>query len=80
MCIKDKKSHAYCNYYNFTLAQAIEKKKKVKTGFQENDLLYIMGCMVSLAHYLKQRQIFIGEYRADRVYISPEGYIKLYLL
>ena len=80
MCIKDKKSHVYCNYYNFTLSQAIEKKKKTKASFAENDLLYIMGCVVSLANYLRQKEIFIGQYRADRVYISPEGYIKMYLL
>lgn len=27
MCIKDTKVHTFCNYYNFTLKQAIEKKK-----------------------------------------------------
>lgn len=27
MCIKHKKVHTFCNYYNFTLAGAVEKKK-----------------------------------------------------
>ena len=27
MCIKDTKVHTYCNFYNFTLKQAIDKKK-----------------------------------------------------
>ena len=29
---------------------------------------------------LKENEVYVGEYRADRVYISPEGYIKMYLL
>jgi hypothetical protein len=27
VCIKHKKIHTFCNYYNFTLEAAIEKKK-----------------------------------------------------
>lgn len=27
LCIKDKKVHTFSNYYNFTLKQAIDKKK-----------------------------------------------------
>ena len=27
MCIKDTKVHTYSNYYNFTLEEAIKKKK-----------------------------------------------------
>lgn len=27
MCIKHKKIHTFCNYYNFTLEAAVEKKK-----------------------------------------------------
>ena len=71
MCIKDKKTHAYCNYYNFTLAQAIQKKKRTSSSFPENDLLYIMSCLVSFANYLKQNKMYLGEYRSKRIYISP---------
>ena len=49
MCIKDRKAHVYCNYYNFTLAQAILKKKKNNAAFPENDLVYIMSCLTSVA-------------------------------
>lgn len=36
MCIKDKKSHTFCNYYNFTLSEAIKKKKQQQTIFTES--------------------------------------------
>lgn len=36
MCIKDKKTHTFCNYYNFTLMEAIRKKKQQQTIFTES--------------------------------------------
>jgi hypothetical protein len=33
VCIKDIKVHTFCNYYNFTLKQAIGKKKNKGTQF-----------------------------------------------
>lgn len=39
-----------------------------------------MGCLVDLADYLKKFNISVGEYRKQNIYLSPEGYVKLYLL
>ena len=60
MCIKDTKVHTYCNYYNFTLKQAIDKKKVRDSRFNEQDLSYIMWCLLDLARYLKENGIALG--------------------
>lgn len=60
MCIKDTKVHTYCNYYNFTLKQAIDKKKVRDSRFNEQDLSYIMWCLLDLANYLKNNGIALG--------------------
>lgn len=39
-----------------------------------------MGCLLEVADYLSKFRISIGDYRTDNIYLSPEGYIKLYLL
>ena len=80
MCIKDTKVHTYCNYYNFTLQQAIDKKKVRDSRFSEQELSYIMFCLLDLATYLKNNGIALGEYRSDRIFLSPQGYVKAYLL
>lgn len=39
-----------------------------------------MNCLVDLALYLKKYNIVIGEFYSKKIYVSPEGYIKMYLL
>lgn len=80
MCIKDTKVHTFCNYYNFTLKQAIDKKKVRDSRFSEAELSYIMSCLLDLAVYLKSSGIVLGDYRSDKIFLSPEGYIKVYTL
>ena len=80
MCIKHKKIHTFCNYYNFTLESAIEKKKLQDSLFPETELVYIMGCLLDISHYLQKYGISVAEYRTRSIYLSPEGYIKIYLL
>lgn len=72
--------HTYCSYYNFTLAQAIAKKKATKNAFSEGDLLYMMHAMVDVVCYLKGNELVFGQFRTESVYLSPEGHLKLYLL
>lgn len=59
---------------------AIEKKKLQDSYFQETELVYIMGCLLDAALYLQQYGISLGEYRSKSIFLSPEGYIKLFLL
>ena len=39
-----------------------------------------MSCLVDLAEYLRQLGISVGNYGAKQIYLSPEGYLKMYLL
>jgi hypothetical protein len=71
MCIKDTKVHTYCNYYNFTLKQAADKKKVRDSRFNEAELAYIMSCLLEVAVYLKSSEVVFGDYRAERIYMSP---------
>lgn len=80
MCIKDTKVHTYCNYYNFTLRQGIEKKKMRDSRFSEPELTYIMSCLLDLSIYLKSCGIVFGDFRSNHIFLSPEGYIKVYTL
>ena len=36
--------------------------------------------MLDLAMYLKKKGIACGDYRSNKLYISPEGYLKVYPL
>ncbi len=80
MCIKDTKVHTFCNYYNFTLKQAIEKKKVRDSRFSESELIYIMSSLLDLALFLKNNSIVFGDYRSDKIFLSPEGYVKVYTI
>lgn len=80
MCIKDKKIDIFCTYYNFTIRNAIDKKKIKESKFTETELVYAMWCLLDLAIYLKSFGISYGDYRSENVFLSPEGYVKLYLL
>lgn len=55
-------------------------KKLQDSSFPENELLYIMGCLLDLAIFLQNYGLTLGEYRSQSIFLSPEGYIKLYLL
>lgn len=46
MCIIHKTLNVYCSYYNFTLEQAMMKKKYIKNIFSEADLIYILGSLL----------------------------------
>jgi len=37
-----------------------------------------MGCLLDVAVYLQGSGIVLGDYRSDKIYLSPEGYIKVY--
>lgn len=39
-----------------------------------------MYCLLDLSVYLKSGGIVLGDYRSDRIYLSPQGYVKVYTL
>jgi hypothetical protein len=56
------------------------KKKATKNTFSEGDLLYIMQSLIDVIVYLKQYKLAFCQFRAESIYLSPEGHIKVYLL
>ena len=80
MCIKTKIIRTFHNYYNYTLEEQVKRRKINSQSFAENELVYIFGSLISVAIYLKDRNIALGNYRSEDIYLSPEGYIKVYLL
>lgn len=80
LCVIHKKVHVYCNYYNFTFEQAITKKKTAKAIFSEGDIVHIMNSLLDVAVKLKENSLVFGNYRAESIYLSPEGQVKIYLL
>ncbi len=80
LCIIHKVVHTYCNYYNFTLSQAIEKKKATKNTFNESDLIYILHSLCDLIFYLHKYNLILGQIRSPSIFLSPEGHVKANLL
>lgn len=39
-----------------------------------------MGSLVEVACFLQKHGISYGDYRTKSIFLSPEGYVKLYLL
>jgi hypothetical protein len=58
----------------------MDKKKGRESRFTEAELSYIMACLLDLALYMQGSGIALGDYRSDRIYLSPEGYVKVYSL
>ena len=40
---------------------------------------YILNSLVDVAEYLQRHNIYFGVYLPQNIFLSPEGYIKLYL-
>jgi serine/threonine protein kinase len=57
----------------------VQKRKLRSQLFAENELVYIFDSLLSAALYLKQYGISLGNYQSQSVYLSPEGYLKLYM-
>lgn len=54
MCIIHHKLLIYCNYYNFTLQKALEKKKANGLHFSENELWYVLSTLLDVGRYLQE--------------------------
>lgn len=39
-----------------------------------------MFCLLDVACYLKKNNIVFGDFRPERIFLSPEGYVKIFLL
>lgn len=72
---------AFCSYYNFTLKQAIQKKKALRYKFSEGELWYVLGTLLDLGQFLQTMELSFGNYNASNVFLSHDGhYLRVYLL
>lgn len=39
-----------------------------------------MSSLLDLALFLKNNAIVFGDYRSDKIFLSPEGYVKVYTI
>ena len=80
MCSETIVIDHYAKFYNYTLVNAIENKKNRRKMFRNEDLLYIMGSMVDIALILQEKssQEYWNLFRSDKVFLSTEGFIKVY--
>jgi hypothetical protein len=51
-----------------------------KYCFTEADLLYVAHSLLGVALELKKYGISKANYRCEEVFLSPEGYVKIFLL
>lgn len=39
-----------------------------------------MGCLLDVGQYLEKYGISVGEFRSKNIFLSPEGFVKVFLL
>jgi len=39
-----------------------------------------MWCLIDLAIFLQANNLTVGEYRSQSIFLSPEGYIKMFMI
>lgn len=71
---------AYAKYHNYTLENAINCKRALNKNFREADLLYVLTCLTSVLSRFNKvcGDHYKGVFQSDKVYLSTEGYIKMY--
>jgi hypothetical protein len=80
MCTQTTVLNSYARYHNYTLKDAIACKLRCAKMFRDEDLLYMfiaLSGVGSLLHMALEHN-YIGAFKADRVYLSTEGYVKVY--
>ena len=72
---------AYARYHNYTLRHALHCKQKNQKMFRDADLLYILDSLAAAAHTLTPPDLhhpYQGLFRDHRVFLSTEGFLKVY--
>ena len=87
MCMKSVKIDFYATYYGIELRDIIENRKKQDWRFEQGEILYVAKCLISFAAYLqstflviiKDHQVAFGSYQSKKIFLSDNGYIKMYM-
>ena len=80
LCSRTVCFDSYAIYHNYTLKQAIQCKIEANRQFKEEDLLYVMGNLLTVGDKITSVMGpgYRGLFRASNIFLSFEGYIKVY--
>lgn len=80
LCSNTLEFDSYGRYHNYTLEEAIGCKVDKQRHFKEADLFYIMTSLLQVGEKLNNilGKSYKGLFKPYKVYLSTEGYIKIY--
>jgi hypothetical protein len=80
LCSNTLEFDSYARYHNYTLEDAIDCKLNREKHFKEADLFYIMINLLQVGEKLNNilGKTYKGLFKVYKVYLSTEGYVKLY--
>lgn len=80
MCIKKLALEIYTKYYYHSLEYAISRKLELNRRFKEADLFYVFNCLLEIWNNLNDvlYNKHIDLFNLKNVFLSPEGYVKMY--
>ena len=81
LCAEFDGLRAFCMYYNFTLEDGIRLKIKQRAAFTEGEIMYILKALLSIGKFYQSElkgSYYSGIYQSKKVYVSPEGHVKIY--
>ena len=80
MCIKKIGLEIYTRYYNHTLEMAIMRKINRVRRFKEADVFYVAKSLLDIWSHISEvmNGRYVQLFNLKNVYLSPEGYVKMY--
>jgi hypothetical protein len=80
MCIKKLTLEIYTRYYNHTLEMAISRKLARSKRFKEADVCYVLRSLLDVWKHISDEidGKYVSLFNLNNVYLSPEGYVKMY--
>ena len=80
MCIKKLALEIYTKYYYHTLEYAISRKLELNRRFKEADLFYVFSSLLEIWKHLNDvlYNKHVDLFNLKYVFLSPEGYVKMY--
>ncbi len=80
LCSNTLEFDSYGRYHNYTLENAIACKLEREKHFKEADLFYIMDSLLKVGDKLNNilGKSYKGLFKPYKVYLSTEGYVKMY--
>ena len=77
----------YATYYGIELRDVIENRKSQDRRFEQGEILYVAKSLINFGAYLQSNscpyvlghKIAFGMYKSKNIFMSDNGYVKMYL-